>query len=505
MNVQKEIFTKIYKENIWHGKESKSGRGSDSDQTNRLIIKLIDTIKELNITSLIDCPCGDMNWMKHVLSKTNIAYYGYDIVEELIQENTNKFSLSFKTCNAIDELITEKADAIFCRDMLNHLTISDIWKVLNNFLQTGSKYIILTNFVKDRQNIDLKINTMGWRALNFYKYPFHFPAPIKTFAEGCPEKGFEDKSITIWKLSDLKAIINAHMPKIPIPKKWELQKIPKICYFFWDSEMMPFLRYATIASFQKQNPDWQIKLYTPTKISNIKWKTIEHGYDVKGSNYFDDVAKLENVEIIDCDLNKLGFDGSTLNGVFQSDILRWHLLSEYGGLWSDMDIIYTRPMNDLSVNINKNANIDGTVCVSNLFDKRRYLHSIGFILSAPKNPLYKWVFEQTKNVQNMDNYQCFGADLLNIEFPNIQKIENRFNGINIVELGLDAVYTYGVGGIIRNLHTIGNTLTEYKTNTIGIHWYAGSPHAELSLNKYNKDNYTKYKSPICEALIKSGI
>ena len=49
MDKQKEIFTKIYNENIWRGEESKSGKGSDSSQTSRLVLKLKILIKELSI------------------------------------------------------------------------------------------------------------------------------------------------------------------------------------------------------------------------------------------------------------------------------------------------------------------------------------------------------------------------------------------------------------------------------------------------------------------------
>ena len=43
--------------------------------------------------------------------------------------------------------------------------------------------------------------------------------------------------------------------------------IPKIAHFYWGNEILPFLRYITIYSFSILNPDWEIKLYLPTKIS----------------------------------------------------------------------------------------------------------------------------------------------------------------------------------------------------------------------------------------------
>ena len=156
-------------------------------------------------------------------------------------------------------------------------------------------------------------------------------------------------------------------------------------------------------------------------------------------------------------------------------------------------------MNDLFLNKPENKNMDGTVCISNLFDRKRFLHSIGFILSAKGNKLYKWVLDQTRKVQNMDNYQCFGADILNKDFQNVESVNKKFQ-CNMIELGLDTCYTYGTGGQILKLHTHGNTLDRLTNDTIGIHWYAGNPYSERSINKLDMDNYLKYQSPLCDAL-----
>ena len=86
----KEIFTEIYKTNHWRSLESISGSGSESTQATELIQNLEELLKDLKIKTLLDIPCGDLNWMKKV-NLSNIDYVGADIVEELIESNINQF------------------------------------------------------------------------------------------------------------------------------------------------------------------------------------------------------------------------------------------------------------------------------------------------------------------------------------------------------------------------------------------------------------------------------
>jgi hypothetical protein len=67
MNKQLEqVFTNIYDTRAWHSKESISGNGSELIQTEQIINELPVLLKKYNITSMLDIPCGDFNWMQHV-------------------------------------------------------------------------------------------------------------------------------------------------------------------------------------------------------------------------------------------------------------------------------------------------------------------------------------------------------------------------------------------------------------------------------------------------------
>jgi len=201
----KEVFTEIYKVNYWKSDESISGVGSESNQT-RSIIKDIDRLlSEMKITSLLDIPCGDFNWMKEVdLSK--IDYVGADIVDELIYKNIRKYkhrkNLKFKVLNLISDTLP-KTDILILRDCLVHLSNKDIYSAIKNIKSSGSKYLLSTTFIDHQLNID--IVTGDWRPLNLQKHPFNFPSPILIINENCTEANgeYSDKSLALWDINKI--------------------------------------------------------------------------------------------------------------------------------------------------------------------------------------------------------------------------------------------------------------------------------------------------------------
>jgi hypothetical protein len=197
------LFTSIYKTNFWQSKESVSGPGSEYKVTCRMRNELSALIKRFGIISIVDAPCGDFNWMRHVDMAT-CKYTGFDIVQELIERNNSLFGndvREFKHLNLIDGII-DKSDLIICRDMLAHLTDEQIYKVLRNFKASGSKYILMTTNYASQENTTIE-KAGDWRKLNLELAPFNFPRPLAIIAEDVPFDWERGKHLALWFLDDL--------------------------------------------------------------------------------------------------------------------------------------------------------------------------------------------------------------------------------------------------------------------------------------------------------------
>jgi hypothetical protein len=194
------VFTTIYHANLWGSNESHSGGGS-LVSTTETIRKMLPVLwKQYNIKTFLDVPCGDYNWMKEVV-KNNIIYTGGDIVRELIEENNRKYkteNVSFKMIDITKDDLPA-SDMIFCKDCLQHLSYENVFKALENFKRSNSKYLLVTSYPLTVSNWD--ICDGDYRPLNLRIKPFNLPAPIKRIREKPSESLVEkDKYMYLYKL-----------------------------------------------------------------------------------------------------------------------------------------------------------------------------------------------------------------------------------------------------------------------------------------------------------------
>jgi len=205
-NRTQHVFERIIESNLKIGDESVSGPGSCLAQTAEIRQRLPFVIAALNIRSLLDAPCGDFNWMKHVRLGLE-EYIGGDIVPTLVEQNQRHFGNSSRRFLHLD--ITNdylpQVDLILCRDGLVHFPLSEIIETLKNFKRSQSKYLLTTTFTGPRPNIDIPMGE--WRPLNFQSAPFNFPPPLRLLNEKCTEANgtYADKCLGLWRLEDVPA------------------------------------------------------------------------------------------------------------------------------------------------------------------------------------------------------------------------------------------------------------------------------------------------------------
>lgn len=206
---RKSVFTRIYESDYWRGGESKSGSGSDLDQTRDVIRVVNQLIREHRIKSILDIPCGDFHWMQHV-DLTGVRYIGADIVEPLVEENQKRYSrsddkggsISFRTLDLAADALP-KVDLVIVRDALVHLSFNEAEAAIDNIIDSNSAYLLATTFPKHLFNYD--ITTGDWRALNLQKEPFLLNEPMAIYPEKPLGTGkeYSDKSLGLWKIPDM--------------------------------------------------------------------------------------------------------------------------------------------------------------------------------------------------------------------------------------------------------------------------------------------------------------
>ena len=201
---RRRLFTRFYESNYWGDSTSVSGQGSNLEQTAALREALPSVLADLGVRSLLDVPCGDYNWIRH-LDLGLDRYIGGDIVGELVDDLQTKYGDAGREFLQMDVLKDPlpNVDAILCRDCLVHFSFRQISAAVRNLRRSGAAYLLATTFPSRTANED--IITGDWRTLNMCAPPQNWPEPIHLINEGCTQSGsqFADKSIGVWELASL--------------------------------------------------------------------------------------------------------------------------------------------------------------------------------------------------------------------------------------------------------------------------------------------------------------
>ena len=263
--------------------------------------------------------------------------------------------------------------------------------------------------------------------------------------------------------------------------EWKYSKIPKVAFTYW-SGRMSYLHYCTLKSFRELNPDWKIVLYCPTYAyeGNNTWSSWEHTVKYTKKDYTEDALKL-NIDIIKIDLVDIGFRNDVPE-VFKSNYVTYYILSKFGGVWFDMDILFIKPMNELNLtgNIIK-GDFDSIEVVISYAEG---LFSTGLLISAPESKFFKLLFDELLKNFNPQVYQSATNNLYPRLFGDLNGIIQKFPDLYFANLSMDIVYPYKwyEMHILFTQNDI-NKITDKKT--IGIHWYNGHPVTETFLNSEN--------------------
>lgn len=195
-------FTWIYQHNFWKNTESVSGSGSTLACTQNLRNELPSIFAEFGIKTVFDAPCGDFNWMRDVVTKTNIEYLGGDIVFPLVEENRRRYWNERTEFIHFD--ITKdtfpNVDLLICRDCLFHLSYADIERFIKGLEKSTIKYVLTSSHVNDGfANKD--ILTGDFRNIDLLLPPFNFPQPLHAIDDWIGP--LHPRFMGLWKREDI--------------------------------------------------------------------------------------------------------------------------------------------------------------------------------------------------------------------------------------------------------------------------------------------------------------
>lgn len=268
-----------------------------------------------------------------------------------------------------------------------------------------------------------------------------------------------------------------------------MKLVPKIAYVYWGAEILPFLRYMTLYSFRRYNPDWKIVLYVPQKANkNYNWPDNVNKGNLVGKDYFDQAKQLiDEIRILDMEVFGLSND---LPEVTKSDYLRLHLLANEHGVWMDMDIIFFYPLEYAFLQTEHKVYI---CCQPNLPGTPPY-HSIGLLMSAPNNNSWgNLLFYAKQHIMDY-NYQAIGS-------PFYKKYLDE-TAIEICNFSNNIIYPIRWPDKIWNPVFSVSSL-ELKPESIGVHWYAGHKTSAEFQAKLTIENYMNYDNIVCHFMRKA--
>lgn len=212
-NAQK--FALIYRKRLWfkvfphlNPDRSLSGHGSTQESTRVLRAHLEKFLREANVKTFLDAPCGDFNWMQTVRLPDDCRYIGGDIVPALIarleaaygrpDRGPAAMSRRFLTLDLASDSVPP-ADAWLCKDCLQHLSNRDVALVLDNFRRSSVKIALISNHVGVSANVDVKSG--GFRGVDLTRPPFNLPPPRQRLADSPVDD--EPRYVGVWYREDL--------------------------------------------------------------------------------------------------------------------------------------------------------------------------------------------------------------------------------------------------------------------------------------------------------------
>lgn len=284
--------------------------------------------------------------------------------------------------------------------------------------------------------------------------------------------------------------------------------IPKRVFFFWGNQTMSWMRYMTLKSFRQLNPDWEVTLYhLPCSTKNKPW--LEHNeqdfFCFTGKDYFPRVNAL-GIEVKEWNLPAEYRDAlptwDSISASHKSNFFKWFTLTEDGGIYLDLDILFIRPFGSFYDQI---RTFDTVFCYKDWL-------SIGVLAATKNNQFFQDTLLTAIKNYGPKKYQCAGVEsIYRLLYKNftaaiiaskdaLRHIEFKYPDARIFNIPMEYFY-FWIYDELDKLFCENHTFATFPKETLGVNWYAGHPTAQKWNNILTEDNYKEYTNTFCNLIV----
>ena len=273
--------------------------------------------------------------------------------------------------------------------------------------------------------------------------------------------------------------------------------LKKKMHFYWGNDNMSFLRYMSIHSFAKLNPNWEtilIRHRKPFVPKRHEWNERPDFLHFKGE---DCTYMLDGLDITTRYLEDDYPDLAEIKipELHMGDLLQWRVLSEIGGVFSDTDVIFFKPMDHM-----KFQDIDVGLVEFWGNPKPGYIPTT-FMLGQP-NTFFKKMCSDTLKYGNVGIWEGFGTNIIRRSFSGMDEIEDAFPSLNVTKLPSNIVFPFAETErmFVEYANLMFYQNVDMPNGSISIHWYGSGEISQQFNNKITKGNYKKYDNTICRLI-----
>lgn len=269
------------------------------------------------------------------------------------------------------------------------------------------------------------------------------------------------------------------------------QPLPNRMAWYW-SGPMSWMRYLTLSTFRMHNPGWQMVVYSSAVEPGARsWQS--HERDDAGYSGFDYRSQLWRLGVE----QRLWRQPEGVGGpAHASDLCGWWYLANEGGWYSDMDILWLRPMQDA---IGPYRNSDAVFCMED-----GYL-AIGLLAGRPCG-LWREVWESIRSEPGT-NYQHYGTDALYryakaaagsspVGIRAVEAIRAKHQHDRVQVMPDATVYPFDW----RQIADIFERTSTMPTDAVGMHWFGGDEISQRWNRLLTPANWREYRNAFTQCL-----